>query len=54
MIYYVDQYLETFSGPEGRYEMGAYAVIAGMVMNLLARHFIRRDERLVRDADRLL
>ena len=54
IIYQVDQYLEMLGGPEGRYSTGAYAIIVGMLMNLLARYFIQRDERLVRNADRLL
>ena len=53
-IYYVSKYLEPLPGPEGRYDLGAYALVVAMAGNLLARFFIRKDEKLVRDSDRLL
>ncbi|GAB3749736.1 DUF4293 domain-containing protein [Spirosoma pomorum] len=38
---------------QGDFEVGFYAVIAALVLNTLANRFIRRDEKLVRDSDRL-
>ncbi len=37
-----------------QYDLGTYAVVAGMVCNWLARLFIRRDEERVQNANRLL
>jgi hypothetical protein len=33
--------------------MGLYLPIAAMICNILANRFIRRDENLVRSADRM-
>lgn len=38
---------------QGTFLVGFYAIIAALVFNALANRFIRRDERLVRGADRL-
>ncbi len=38
---------------QGHYRIGFYAVVAALIANALANRFIRRDERLVRDSDRL-
>jgi hypothetical protein len=35
------------------YEMGFFLVIIAMICNILANRFIRRDEKLVRSADRM-
>lgn len=40
-------------GDQGDYQIGFYALIAALVFNALANRFIRRDEKLVRGADRL-
>lgn len=40
-------------GSQGDFLFGFYAVIAALVFNALANRFIRRDEKLVRDSDRL-
>ncbi len=37
----------------GQYGLGLWALIIPILCNLLANRFIRKDERLVRDADRL-
>lgn len=37
----------------GAFVMGFWAIFAGMVMNLLANRFIRKDEMLVRSVDRI-
>ena len=39
--------------PQGQYATGFYAVILALICNMLANRFIRRDERLVRSADRM-
>lgn len=37
----------------GSYLMGFYMFVAALLFNMLANRFIRRDERLVRSADRI-
>ena len=38
---------------QGDFQLGFYAIIAALLFNALANRFIRRDEKLVRGADRL-
>lgn len=38
---------------QGEFELGFYAIIAALIFNALANRFIRRDEKLVKGADRL-
>ncbi|GAB3951376.1 hypothetical protein GCM10028805_31360 [Spirosoma harenae] len=38
---------------QGEFLIGFYAIIASLVFNALANRFIRRDEKLVRDSNRL-
>jgi hypothetical protein len=40
-------------GQHGQYLIGTYLPMGAMVCNLIANRFIRRDENLVRSADRL-
>lgn len=40
-------------GVYGSYKMGIGVLMAAMVFNIIANRFIRRDENLVRDADRI-
>jgi hypothetical protein len=37
----------------GAFVLGFWAIFAGMIMNLLANRFIRKDEMLVRSVDRI-
>lgn len=37
----------------GKYQLGFFLLIIALVSNLLANYFIRRDEKLVRSADRM-
>ncbi len=37
----------------GAFVLGFYAIFGGMIMNLLANRFIRKDEMLVRSVDRI-
>ncbi|WP_373492589.1 DUF4293 domain-containing protein [Aquiflexum sp.] len=37
----------------GAFVIGFWAIFAGMIMNLLANRFIRKDEMLVRSVDRI-
>lgn len=46
-----DQMLD--SGGMGRYYLGFYIIVAALFFNMLANRFIRRDEKLVRSADRI-
>ena len=52
-VYYEKTLFVSSTGVEGSYTLGAYAVVAAMVCNWIARFFIRKDERLVQDSDRL-
>jgi hypothetical protein len=38
---------------QGQFQTGFYAIIAALICNALANRFIRRDEKLVRESDRL-
>jgi Na+-transporting NADH:ubiquinone oxidoreductase subunit NqrE len=45
---------EIFAQPQyGTYSLGLYLPIVAMICNILANRFIRRDENLVRSADRM-
>lgn len=37
----------------GKYEIGLFSLIIAIILNMLSNRFIRRDEKLVRSADRL-
>jgi hypothetical protein len=37
----------------GEYKIGFYIIIAALLFNMLANRFIRKDEKLVRSADRI-
>ena len=41
------------AGGEGSYTIGTWAAFISLVSNLLANRFIKRDEKLVKDADRM-
>ncbi|MFC0184894.1 DUF4293 domain-containing protein [Pseudarcicella hirudinis] len=38
---------------QGNYETGFFAAVAGLLSNMIANRFIRRDEMLVKSADRM-
>lgn len=38
---------------QGQYTYGFYALVAALIFNMLANRFIRRDERMVRESNRL-
>ncbi len=40
-------------GVKGAFLPGFYAILAGLIFNVLANRFIRRDEQLVRSVDRI-
>lgn len=44
---------ELGSEVSGSYKIGFWAILAGMVFNMLANRFIRKDEMLVRSVDRI-
>lgn len=50
-ILFANQFIKTFQG--GKYGMGLWIPGIAVVFNLLANIFIRRDERLVRNSERL-
>jgi glucan phosphoethanolaminetransferase (alkaline phosphatase superfamily) len=52
---YISRNAETLFDEQqyGSYSMGLYLPIAAMICNILANRFIRRDENLVRSADRM-
>ena len=49
--YFGSQMIKEFQG--GEYGLGLYLPAAAVLFNLLANFFIRKDEKLVRDSDRL-
>lgn len=50
-VYFSNQFANKFQG--GQYGFGLYLPAVAVICNLLANRFIRRDERLVRDSERL-
>jgi hypothetical protein len=50
-VYFATQLINEFQG--GKYGLAMYLPVVAVVCNLLANYFIRRDEKLVRDSDRL-
>jgi hypothetical protein len=50
-LYFASQLIKTF--PSGQYGLGMWLPGVAVVCNLLSNRFIRRDEKLVRDSDRL-
>lgn len=50
-VYFANALTEKFQG--GQYGLGLYLPAVAVVCNFLANRFIRRDERLVRDSERL-
>lgn len=51
-VYFATKLMST-TGIEGRYGWALYLPAIAMISNLIANRFIRRDEKLVRDADRI-
>ena len=50
-LYFASQMLKTYQG--GQYGLGMWLPGVAVLCNLLSNRFIRRDEKLVRDSDRL-
>lgn len=50
-VIFSNQFIKTFNG--GTYGLGLWLPGVAVIFNLLANQFIRRDERLVRDSERL-
>jgi hypothetical protein len=50
-LYFASQMLKTYQG--GQYGLGMWLPGLAVICNLLANRFIRRDEKLVRDSERL-
>lgn len=50
-VYFATQMLKTYQG--GQYGLGMWLPGVAVICNLLANRFIRKDEKLVRDSDRL-
>lgn len=55
MSYYYSHKGSQMLNPEnpGEYFLGFYVVIGALLFNMLSNRFIRRDEKLVRSADRI-
>jgi glucan phosphoethanolaminetransferase (alkaline phosphatase superfamily) len=51
-VYFANQMIQAHHG-NWQYGFGLYAPIIAVISNFLANRFIRRDEKLVRDSDRL-
>ena len=52
-FYFSSQLMKELVGSKGQYGLGMWLPFGAVVCNLLANRFIRRDEKLVRDSDRL-
>lgn len=52
-LYFTSQLAKSFEGVQGQYGLGLWIPFIAVLCNLLANRFIRKDERLVRDSDRL-
>jgi len=52
-FYFSNQLMKGLEGVRGQYGLGMWLPFGAVVCNLLANRFIRRDEKLVRDSDRL-
>jgi Domain of unknown function (DUF4293) len=52
-LYFTTQLAKTFPGVQGTYGLGLWIPFIAVICNLMANRFIRKDERLVRDSDRL-
>lgn len=52
-VYFANQKIQQYAGGTWQYGFGLYAPIIAVVANFFANRFIRRDERLVRDSERL-
>ncbi|HEX5171595.1 MAG TPA: DUF4293 domain-containing protein [Cyclobacteriaceae bacterium] len=50
-VYFATQLIKEFQG--GSYGLGMYLPVLAVVCNLIANYFIRKDEKLVRDSERL-
>lgn len=52
-FYFSNQLMKSLEGAKGQYGLGMWLPFVAVICNLLANRFIRRDEKLVRDSDRL-
>ena len=52
-FYFSNQTMKALEGTKGQYGLGMWLPFLAVICNLLANRFIRRDEKLVRDSDRL-
>ncbi|WP_055145806.1 DUF4293 domain-containing protein [Jiulongibacter sediminis] len=53
-VYHVKYDAMTLHGAgEGKFEIGLYAGFAALALNWLANRFIKKDEKMVKDADRM-
>jgi len=52
-FYFSNQLMKDLAGPKGQYGLGMWLPFGAVICNLLANRFIRRDEKLVRDSERL-
>ncbi|WP_338873780.1 DUF4293 domain-containing protein [Spirosoma sp. SC4-14] len=55
VIYWTIYRGKTYGNPadQGDFLVGFYAIIVALILNALANRFIRRDEKMVRDSNRL-
>ena len=52
-FYFASQLIKALAGGAGHYGLGMWLPGIAVLCNLLANRFIRKDEKLVRDSDRL-
>jgi hypothetical protein len=52
-FYFSNSLMKGMEGTKGQYGLGMWLPYVAVICNLLANRFIRRDEKLVRDSERL-
>lgn len=53
MVYFTREAETIIPNHEGSFQTGTYLPMAAMICNIIANRFIRKDEKLVRSADRM-
>lgn len=52
-IFHIQNDLPKINGEGGQYGLGLYAIFVSLIANWLANRFIRRDEKMVKDSERM-
>ena len=52
-VYHIQTYAVTLGSGDGSYGIGMWAAFVALMANWVANRFIKKDEKLVKDADRM-